>query len=154
MDVTGDNYDSDAIMRLAMSGLYNVGNLSWQTASSYIHSTPMPSKEYIKGGCIEILDLNALVTQSTQSTQSSHANGSTGLSIASTPIKFLAHSTNLSFIKFSYSGLKMASSDVNGQVIHVHGLSISCTTGLTTGVIGEGDKNKSNVMLLYKLHRG
>lgn len=165
-DVSGNLFDnSEDVMRVAVSSMYEVGKFGWNSVSPIIqqvngsnpvngtqrHNASDSSNKHsaCRGGCLEVFDLNVVPN-----------DGTVGVE-PMTPqslVKFIAHGNNLSCVKFSSSGLKVASSDVNGQVIHIHSLCKASSN--LQGVpklhshMSSKDNHTQYVQLLYKIHRG
>ena len=147
-DVSGAALETpDDLLRYAVNGAYHVGKLSWSSVTPYLTSAsshpdaaaaaaPSGQGPVLKGGVIEVVSLSECSSGRVRSV-----------------VKFVAHPSSLSAMRFSRDGLRIASSDTSGQVIHVHSL---CKPGSTHRGVWDNNSRTpvSYVQLLYKLHRG
>jgi len=170
VDVTGNMVDnSEDLVRLAISSAYQVGKFSWDSVSPYLQQGQghqgapgnVPAKPVVaegsdRGGCIHIVDLAfPSKPEGTTDERQESSRDVSGKAEVKSLAKFIAHSTNLTCIRFSASGLKIASSDANGQVVHVHSL---CKAGSNlcsrVRMKAAAETQSRYVQLLYKIHRG
>lgn len=106
----------------------------------------------VTGGAILVLDLDG--KYSSQSSEDRDILTASTYPIVS---HFTAHTTNVSTMSFSPSGLLLASADVNGQVIMVHSLVPSGALGPPRAIVKSKASSihlPSPPQLLYKLVRG
>lgn len=156
-----DYYDSDQAdigeaARKVVSGLYSfskvVGNVIQYSYNKAVLSSSPPTESKENGGWyhpaneggggIVILDVHENITNSRGKPQ---------------PILLQsvhAHKTNISFMRFSPSGLRLASADENGQVITVHSLFSPGSLSSSHRVIYHPKNVDQRPQLLYRLVRG
>mmetsp|Transcript_12967 Transcript_12967/g.19533 ORF Transcript_12967/g.19533 Transcript_12967/m.19533 type:complete len:889 (-) Transcript_12967:185-2851(-) len=170
--------DMGETARKVVSGLYSLSKVSWRVMSPLIRKAytsatsthhPPPSEENIVtpnahtgaengpgtvvGGGVLVLDIGS----HRPTKKNTKDKDNTLLSISSLPIcaHFLAHSGDLSAMAFSPTGLKLASSDMLGQVILVHALVPAGSLCSTHQVVsGTPSGSLRYPQLLYKLVRG
>jgi hypothetical protein len=166
-----ENYSASSsgdTARRVVSGIYTLSKMSWQAVQPFISqayssqtksskqsppdiSRPQPEV----GGGILVLDLESYQNHRNEDYEKSQENKIHDPSSETLPIitHFISHvGESLSTISFSPTGLKLASADINGQVILVHALVPSGLTSHSHEVVGLLSTNRP--YLLYKLVRG